>query len=89
MDTEAGCKFFDRQKILPVLDEIEDHHWFWDTEIMVRTFYKGYRIYEMPTLFVRNRAVRSTVRIFQDTLYYFGKIIRFRQKVKEMKNESA
>ena len=88
-DTEAGCKFFNRSRIIPVLEEIEDHHWFWDTEVMVRSFLKKYRICEMPTLFIRNREVSSTVRVFADTIYYLGKIFRFRSVVKELRHASS
>ena len=35
-DTETGYKFFRRERVLPLLDEIEDAGWFWDTEFMAR-----------------------------------------------------
>lgn len=37
-DSETGFKFFRRSRILPILDEIEDKGWFWDTEVMVRGY---------------------------------------------------
>jgi glycosyltransferase AglD len=81
-DTETGCKFFNREKILPVLDEIKDTKWFWDTEVMVRSYFKGYKIKEIPTLFIRGDS-HTTVRIFSDTLKYLKNIIKFRRELKK------
>lgn len=69
-DTETGCKFFNRERILPILDQVNDEHWFWDTEIMVRPFFKGYRIIEIPTIYIRRPEYGTTVRVFKDTLCY-------------------
>jgi glycosyltransferase involved in cell wall biosynthesis len=82
-DTETGYKFFKRERILPVLDEIEDQRWFWDTEVMVRSYYKGYRIEEIPCLFLRRFDKPSTVSPLADTIDYFRKLWRFRRVVKD------
>jgi glycosyltransferase involved in cell wall biosynthesis len=82
LDTETGCKFFNREKILPVLDETEDPHWFWDTEIVTRSYYKGLKIAEVPVLFIRENQKYSTVKFFRDTLYYFKQLLRFRNVIK-------
>jgi glycosyltransferase involved in cell wall biosynthesis len=81
-DTETGYKFFKRERILPVLDEIDDQHWFWDTEVMVRSYYKDYRIAEIPCLFLRRFDKVSTVHPLSDTVDYFRQLWRFRQTVK-------
>lgn len=81
-DTETGYKFFKRERILPVLDEIEDQRWFWDTEVMVRSYYKNYQIAEIPCLFLRRFDKTSTVSPLSDTLDYFRKLWRFRKTVK-------
>jgi glycosyltransferase AglD len=81
-DTEAGFKFFRRERILPILDETEDRHWFWDTELMVRAHRKGYRIAEIPCLFARRFDKPSTVRVVSDTLTYFRQLWRFRRALK-------
>lgn len=82
LDTEAGCKFFNREKILLVLDETEDRHWFWDTEIVTRAYYKGLKITEVPVLFIREDQKYSTVKFFRDTLYYFKRLVHFRDVIK-------
>jgi glycosyltransferase involved in cell wall biosynthesis len=81
-DTEAGCKFFKREKILPVLDEVEDQRWFWDTEVMVRSYLRGYKIVEIPCLFTRRFDKVSTVHPVADTIDYFKKLWRFRKTVR-------
>lgn len=86
-DTEAGFKFFKREKILPILKEIKDKRWFWDTEIIVRSYYKGYKIKEIPTLFIRKNDKTSTVNLFRDSLDYFKNLIKFRKEVKKFRRE--
>ncbi len=88
-DTEAGFKFFNREKILPVINEVEDHHWFWDTEVMVRAYYHGLRIAEIPILFIRKNQEFSTLHTFSDTLYYFKKLLSFRKVVLEYEKSGA
>ncbi|MFQ5612434.1 MAG: glycosyltransferase [Anaerolineae bacterium] len=84
-DTETGFKFFRRDRILPVLDEIEDGGWFWDTEVMVRSLLRGYKIVEIPCLFVKRYDIPSTVKVWRDTLAYLVKLWRFRGVVAAMR----
>lgn len=79
-DTETGYKFFRRERVLPLLDEIEDPGWFWDTEFMVRAVRRGLRIEEIPGAYVRRTDKTSTVRGLRDSLRYFQKLWRFRAK---------
>ena len=76
-DTETGCKFFNRERILPILNEIKNKHWFWDTEIMVRPLLKGYKIVEVPTVYMRRPEQGTTVRAFKDTFSYFINLWKF------------
>lgn len=80
-DSETGYKFFRRERILPILEEIRDKRWFWDTEIMVRSCLKDYVIKELPCLCIREEAQKSTVKIFKDTLYYFVNLWRFKKEI--------
>lgn len=50
MDHQCGFKAFNRSRLLPILDEVTDTHWFWDTEVLVRAQRKGYVVYEIPVL---------------------------------------
>ena len=47
-DHQCGFKAFDREVLETLLDEIEDDHWFWDTELLVRAQRAGYRVEEFP-----------------------------------------
>jgi len=87
-DTEAGLKFFNKEKILPILDEIEDKHWFWDTEILTRAYYHGLKIAEVPVLYIRGSPSYTSVKFFKDTLYYFKKLISFRKVINQCKKKN-
>ncbi|PSP93732.1 glycosyl transferase [Halobacteriales archaeon QS_4_62_28] len=45
-DHQCGFKAFDRTALLDLLDDVEDDHWFWDTELLVRAQRSGYRVEE-------------------------------------------
>jgi len=80
-DTEAGYKFFKREKIMPVLLEAKDKHWFWDTEIIVRSLMHGLNVRELQVDFIRNKEKKSTVRILPDIIAYISAIYKFRNSL--------
>ena len=47
-DHQCGFKAFDREVVFALLEEVEDDHWFWDTELLVRAQQAGYRVAEFP-----------------------------------------
>lgn len=79
-DTETGFKFFNREKILPILERVRDKRWFWDTEIMALSFNSGLRIKEIPVVFKRCFDKKSTVKVFRDSVNYFKKLIEFKKR---------
>lgn len=81
-DTECGLKVFDRTKILPVLLNTVDRHWFWDTEILHRAAAAGLKIKEHWVIFVEDPAKRSTVRLIPDIIAYFRAIFRYRKSLR-------
>ncbi len=81
-DTETGYKFFRRERLLPILDEIRDPGWFWDTEFMVRAVRRGLQVAEVPGAYIRRFDKTSTVRGVRDSVRYFGKLIAFRRALK-------
>ena len=81
-DTETGFKFFRRKAVLPVLDQVKDPGWFWDTEFMTRAFRRGLRIIEVPGAYIRRADKTSTVRGVQDSIRYFGKLLAFRRELR-------
>ena len=47
-DHQCGFKAFKRRSILPLVGEVKDNHWFWDTEILVIAQKKGMKVNEFP-----------------------------------------
>ncbi len=84
-DPNAGCKFFRRGKILPVLKSTIDGHWFWDTEVMKRASLAGLRIKEIDVLYMQNKAKKSTVKVLSDTLHFISKLLWMRGEIGRMK----
>jgi len=84
-DPETGFKFFRRDAILPVLAETQDPGWFWDTEIMVRAFYAGLRITEIPVVFQRQFERPSTVRPIHDSLIHLRRLVAFRREAARLR----
>ena len=82
-DTETGYKFFRRDKVLPLLDEIQDTGWFWDTEFMVRAARRGLTMVEIPGAYIRRRDKTSTVSGMRDSLRYFRQLVQFRRRLRE------
>lgn len=80
-DTEAGYKFFNRERILPVLKKVKDKRWFFDTEIVLRSAKKGLKIVELPVIFIRNPEKKSSVKLFRDSFLYICNLKRFRKEL--------
>ncbi|MFB6227298.1 MAG: flippase-like domain-containing protein [Halobacteriales archaeon] len=47
-DHQCGFKAFDREALLAILEDVEDEHWFWDTEVLVRAQRAGCDVHEFP-----------------------------------------
>ena len=86
-DNEAGFKFFNRGRILPILDEVKDTHWFWDTEIMVRSYRLNYKISALPMLFLPDHLRESKTNLFFDSVSQLIKLFKFRKELKNEKTE--
>jgi len=80
IDTETGCKFFNRERILPILERVQNKGWFWDTEIMLESHAAGLRIIEIPCVFLHRRDSVSTVRLTSDVWKYLVELIRYRRR---------
>jgi glycosyltransferase involved in cell wall biosynthesis len=80
-DTETGYKFFRRATVLPLLDEVHDAGWFWDTEFMARAHRRGLSVAEIPGAYVRRMDKTSTVSGIRDSIDYFGQLWRFRREL--------
>lgn len=81
-DTEAGYKFFKREKILQILPKVKDHHWFWDTEIVARCLKAGFNLAQIPVVFIRRDDKTSTVKIIPDAIDYLVKLLKYKSQLK-------
>lgn len=81
-DTESGCKFFKREKIIPVLTQVKDEKWFWDTEIIARSHFAGLTIVQLPTVFIRE-SLYTTVKIIKDSWRHFVNLIKFSRQMRK------
>jgi len=88
-DSETGFKFFDRAAILPVVQQVEDGHWFWDSEVMCLAWLAGLRIVEVDSIYIRRPQKKSTVRIFRDVLHYLKNVVRLKKKLMALRSERA
>jgi glycosyltransferase involved in cell wall biosynthesis len=75
-DHQCGFKAFRNVVLLQLLTEVEDTHWFWDTELLVRAQRKGYRIKEIPVKWADKGGAGTKVNAFGDSTTMFSKIIR-------------
>lgn len=82
-DTEAGFKFFRREKVKDFFAAPSNDHWFWDTEFMMYCFHNGLRVAELPVEFLRDHSKRSTVNIFTDSFHYIHQLVRYKKQLKK------
>jgi glycosyltransferase AglD len=82
-DHQCGFKAFNKEHILPILPAIRSSHWFWDTEILVRTQRNGASIREFP---VRWRAGKGTTVKIKDIFEMGSSILRLWWQIHVSKN---
>ncbi|MEW6200844.1 MAG: glycosyltransferase family 2 protein [bacterium] len=81
-DMEAGFKFFKRGKFIQALEHCSDQQWFWNTEIMAWSSVKGYKIEEIPCLYLRNVMIGLSAKPLSNSFTYFFKLLRLRKIMK-------
>jgi glycosyltransferase AglD len=72
-DHQCGFKAFRKSRILPILPLIRSNHWFWDTELLVRSQRSGYMVREFP---VKWRAGKGTTVRVKDIFEMGSSILR-------------
>ncbi|MFB6137872.1 MAG: flippase-like domain-containing protein [Halobacteriaceae archaeon] len=73
-DHQCGFKAFDRAALLDLLADVEDRHWFWDTEVLVRAQRRGLRVKEFPVRWTPKGD--SKVDLVRDVLGMGSQIVR-------------
>lgn len=77
-DHQCGFKAFRKDLALPVIEEVEDRGWFWDTEMLVRAQRSGLRIAEIPIEW--KEAPGSRFNLIKDSIKMGMGLLRFRLK---------
>jgi len=72
-DHQCGFKAFNKKRISEILPKIQSGHWFWDTELLVRSQRQGYMVREFP---VRWRAGKGTTVRLKDIFEMGSAILR-------------
>jgi glycosyltransferase AglD len=75
-DHQCGFKAFRKERVLPVIEQVEDEKWFWDTELLVRAQKKGLVIKEIPIEW--KEAKGSKFRLLRDTANMGLSLARFK-----------
>ncbi|WP_160135191.1 flippase-like domain-containing protein [Halococcus salsus] len=73
-DHQCGFKAFSREVFEDVVPAIDDDHWFWDTELLVRAQRAGYRVNEFPVAWTPKGDTK--VDFVRDVLGMGGGILR-------------
>jgi glycosyltransferase involved in cell wall biosynthesis len=89
IDTESGYKFFNRKAILSVLAQTSHPHWFWDTEIVVRSLRNGLTVKEVPVLFLRRFDKTSSVHVIRDIIDYLVSLWTFKHTLSREKGRRS
>jgi glycosyltransferase involved in cell wall biosynthesis len=75
-DHQCGFKAFRKEALMRILSAIADEHWFWDTELLVRAQRNGYRVKEIPVVWIDKGGAGTKVNAVGDSMSMFSKIIR-------------
>ncbi|MCM8804937.1 MAG: glycosyltransferase [Candidatus Omnitrophica bacterium] len=85
-DTEAGFKFFKKDKIREIIQRTSNPGWFWDTEIMTYIYQNNLKVVEIPVLFIKKPEKKSTVNVIKDSFLYFINLIKFKKNLRNVEN---
>jgi len=77
-DHQCGFKAFRKDAVLPLINDIEDTKWFWDTELLVRAQRKGLKIVEVPIEW--KEEPDSKFRLLDDTYHMAKSLFSFKIK---------
>jgi len=73
-DHQCGFKAFSREAFTELADAVEDDHWFWDTEMLVRAQRRGFAVKEFPVVWTPKGD--SKVDLVRDVLGMGSQILR-------------
>lgn len=77
-DHQCGFKAFNRDHILPLINEIDDKGFFFDTELIIKTKMKGCKITEIPIIWEEPKDRISKFQLVQDGIKILVKLLKLR-----------
>lgn len=81
-DMQCGFKAFKKDSLFKVLPDVEDNHWFWDTELLIRAYKRGFKIVEIPVEWTEDTQYTTKVNVFNDSKNMGTKLLRLWRKLK-------
>ena len=82
-DHQCGFKAFKPQSLFALVDKVEARHWFWDTELMVRAQWAGFRVKEIAVEWHSGKDTK--VNLAKDSWNMFGQVLRLYWKLRVKK----
>ncbi len=83
-DHQCGFKAFKRESLFELMDSVEDEHWFWDTELLVRAQRSGYKVKEFPVKWRHGGATK--VDLVKDVIGMGSQIVRLWWQLSSLKS---
>jgi len=77
-DHQCGFKAFRKDLVLPLINQIEEKRWFWDTEFLVSAQRSGLEVVEIPIEW--SEAPDSKFRLLEDTYHMACSLVSFKFK---------
>ena len=74
-DHQCGFKAFSRDALFSILDEVEDKHWFWDTELLVKAQWRGFSVKEIPVHW-EERSGGTKVKLLKDSFSMLSNVLK-------------
>jgi len=82
-DFQCGFKGFKKEVIKSTLKEVKNDGWFWDTEMLILSYKKGFKIVEIPAKVVNIYKRESKVNLLKDTFTMGINLVDFWIKCKK------
>lgn len=78
-DHQIGFKAFSKRLIKDELNNCKSNDWFWDTEIIVRSIHKNYKVVEFPVEWEEKKGKRTSLkRLISDVMIHGAGLIRLK-----------
>lgn len=85
-DLQCGFKAINGEKGKNILNLVQDHKFFFDTELIVLSNYLGLKIKEIPITWSEDKGRISKVKIFETGFYFIYQIIKLKLRLLNKRN---